>query len=128
MGGRKLDHIHLVPNMPPAGEETVIPGTRYKPDARDVLDPTHIYEFLGNYWHGYPIGHPMFYEIRSISSTTGKVTCYNELYDRTMERMDVIKSLGYSISYVWEHEFNETMKVRCPRPILGVVHKHCYAV
>ena len=25
---------------------------------------------------------------------------------------------------VWEHEFKETMKVRCHRPILGVVRKH----
>ena len=110
--------------MPPSGEETVIPGTRYRPDARDTLDPTHLYEFLGNYWHGYPEGHPKFNDVRSISSKTGKETRYKELYEKTMERLDIIKSLGYSISYVWEHEFADVVKTRFPRPIIKAVHEH----
>ena len=72
----------------------------YRPDARDALYHTYIYEFLWIYWHGYPEGHSKFNDVRRISSNTGKKTRYKELSEKTMERLYIIKSLGYSISYV----------------------------
>ena len=83
------------------GEEFKIPGTRYRVDGYDHKTRT-VYEFHGNKWHGYPPGHD-------------KHDVESRLYKATMTRMHKIQSLGYTVCYIWEHEWD-------PSNIPGCVH------
>ena len=109
--GRPLQHIHFVPGQDvPSGLETVVPGTRYKPDARDPLNPMILYEFLGNLWHGYPPEHDRHLE-------------YIDQYNQTMDRLHIFKNMGYKVMFIWEHEFKEVERVYCPKPIMSIIHE-----
>ena len=60
-----------------------------------------IYEFLGDYWHG----NPKVHDFDKVNLNTG--VSFKELNQKTFERFDEIKKLGYNIKYVWENEYNK---------------------
>jgi hypothetical protein len=57
-----------------------------------------VYEFHGSYWHGDPTVYQR--EEMLLSKTAG------QLYDETIERENIIKSLGYNLVVIWESEWN----------------------
>jgi hypothetical protein len=57
-----------------------------------------VYEFHGSYWHGDPTVYQR--EEMLLSKTAG------QLYDETIERENIIKSLGYNLVVMWESEWN----------------------
>jgi hypothetical protein len=71
----------------------------YKVDAYDHTINT-IYEFYGDYWHGNPIRFNNKDEINKSNKLT-----YVKLYEKTMIREEELKSLGYKIISIWEHDF-----------------------
>lgn len=71
-----------------------IPNSNYIADGYDSETNT-IYEYLGKFWHGYPLD----YDSEDINPIR-KIT-YGELHRLTFERLDQIKHLGYNLIYIW---------------------------
>ncbi|CAJ1342810.1 unnamed protein product [Effrenium voratum] len=71
----------------------------YHPERREVV------EFLGNYYHGFPVEHPRH---SSFICVGGKPA--PDVYGDTMERLDLFTAEGLSVFYIWEHEFVEWRK------------------
>ena len=78
-----------------------IPNTIFKSDGYDPKTNT-IYEFLGDYWHG----NPKIFDFDKVNVNNG--VSFKELNQKTFERFDEIKKLGYNIKYVWENDYNES--------------------
>jgi hypothetical protein len=81
--------------------EYKIPGTKYKVDGYCANNNT-VYEFHGDCFHGNPdlfkeYDRPHFYK----NHLTAK-----ELYDKTIERENKIKELGFNLVVMWENDFN----------------------
>ena len=77
-----------------------IPNTIFKSDGYDPKTNT-IYEFLGDYWHG----NPKLYDFDKVNLNNG--VSFKELNQKTFERFDEIKKLGYNIKYIWENDYNK---------------------
>ena len=60
-----------------------------------------IYEYLGDYWHGNPVK----FNANHINKRCGK-TC-GELYHKTFQRLNNLKSMGYIVKYIWEHDWKQ---------------------
>ena len=71
---------------------------KYVVDGYDPIENT-IYEFNGDFWHG----NPTKYNSNEINSVL-KIT-FGELYNRTMNRENELKILGYNIISIWESDF-----------------------
>jgi hypothetical protein len=85
------------------GGEYSIPNTRYKADGY-CKETNTIYEFHGDYWHG----NPNIYDSTFINEVTGK--SMGELYQKTIERENLIKSLGYNLIVLWESDYHTNYK------------------
>lgn len=79
--------------------EYQIPGTKLKADGY-CQETNTIYEFYGDYWHG----NPLKYHSNRLNITLNK--SMGELYQKTIEREHLIKSLGYNLITIWESDFN----------------------
>ncbi len=64
-----------------------------------------IYEFHGDYWHGNPIKFNRD-DMHPISKKT-----FGELYDKTIIRDAMIKSMGYNLVTMWESDYERSVKV-----------------
>jgi len=84
--------------------EYVIPNTRYKADGYSESTNT-IYEYLGDFWHG----NPRLYNTDEINRKTN--CTFGLLYDKTIEKKDIILSLGYNYLCIWEHDWNNFIKI-----------------
>ena len=79
--------------------EFSIPNTRYKADGY-CKETNTIYEFHGTIYHGDP-------------RCCNPVDCnylgknYGELYERTIQREEQIRNLGYNLVVMWEHDWNK---------------------
>jgi hypothetical protein len=73
-------------------------GQNYRADGYHAPTNT-IYEFYGDYWHG----NPKMYDMNAINGTSRKT--YGELYHKTIERENYIKSLGYNVIITWDTPF-----------------------
>jgi hypothetical protein len=128
----KLTH-HLCCRNPTtwSGEEKrgLLPGRHHRPDAFIEPNlPIHlegqtsgprgaVYLFHGNEWHGYPPGHG-----KGEGENCHGVS-YQELYERTLAQEEMYRAEGYRVFAVWEHEYVESERARCPRHIQGVVRE-----
>lgn len=83
--------------------EFVIPETRYKADGY-VEDLNTIFEFHGDFWHG----NPKIYNELAINPRTG--ITYGELYKTTVEKSNFIRSKGYNLIEIWEHDWKKLIK------------------
>lgn len=93
-----LDKLH--------GGETRI--GKYRVDGFCSIKNT-VYEFYGCFWHGCLQCFPNRNEINAVNKTN-----FEQLYQRTNEREIFIKSLGYKLVVIWEHEWiNFLQKVVC---------------
>lgn len=68
----------------------------------DGFDPNTntVYEYLGDYWHG----NPKVFNKNDINKTNGKK--FGELYEKSMEKINHLESMGYNVVYVWENDIN----------------------
>lgn len=71
------------------------------------LDENIIYEFNGDFWHG----NPNIYKGDDINKVNG--IKYGELYKKTIEREECLKSLGYKIVSIWESDFKKINNRLC---------------
>jgi hypothetical protein len=111
-----IKHKHLEPGkVGYSGFEHRVCSTKYRADGY-IVESNVVIEFHGNVWHGYPQGHPKFDEI---SPLTGKRN--SSMYSATMNRMHAIKSLGYSVWYVWEHEY-ATIRSKPLASVQAILH------
>jgi len=78
--------------------EYCIQNTKYKVDGYDEKTNT-IYEFHGCFWHGCVKCYTDREEMNPISKKT-----YEELFKKTIERIEIFKSLGYNVVEKWECE------------------------
>jgi hypothetical protein len=85
-----------------------IPGTRLLVDGF-CSETNTVYEFHGSYFHGAP----HLFNPSDINVTCKKT--YGELYRNTIERENVIRSLGYNLVVIWEYEWTELKKTRVMR-------------
>jgi hypothetical protein len=69
----------------------------------DGFDPTSntIYEFNGDFWHG----NPKVYKSSDINPKS-KIS-FGELYNKTLQREEYLKSKGYTIVSIWESDFKK---------------------
>lgn len=67
----------------------------------DGFDPitNTVYEFNGDYWHG----NPHKFNRDDINKTIG--IPFGELYDRTIEKENNLRSIGYNVVKVWESDY-----------------------
>jgi len=91
------NHIHIQHAL--NGGEFKIPTTRYKADGY-CAELNTIYEFYGDKWHGNLNVYAPSENCHPFSSKTAR-----QLYEFTLQREAKIKSLGYKIVSVWEHDF-----------------------
>jgi len=80
------------------GGEYHIPGTYYHADGY-CAETNTIYEFHGTYWHG----DPRITDPDAINAVVQKT--FGELYARTLKREELIRSMGYNLVTMWEHDF-----------------------
>ena len=84
------------------GNEFIIPNTKYKADGY-CKETNTIYEFHGTIYHGDP-------------RCCNPIECnyfgknYGELYQKTLEREQQIRDLGYNLVVMWEYDWNNINK------------------
>ena len=115
--GHRVRYIACVGGSRTEGREMrgLIPDRRIQPDGYQEEAKT-VWLFHGNYFHGYPPDHPK-HETYLNNGKWGP-----DLYKKTMEQMALYASHGYTVRYVWEHEYIETTRARCPVSLREVVH------
>lgn len=80
-----------------------IDGRIYKFDAY-IPETNTIYEFYGDFWHGNPRKYTDGeYNLKNKIS-------FSDLYKRTIDREEFLKSKGYKIISIWEDEFIKNNK------------------
>lgn len=82
------------------GGEYKISGTRYKADGYCKYTNT-VYEFHGDKFHGNP---KVFMDTELCHPFDKHITA-KELYQMTIDREEVIKSLGYNLVVMWESDW-----------------------
>ncbi|CAJ1374547.1 unnamed protein product, partial [Effrenium voratum] len=88
----------------------------YHPERREVV------EFLGNYYHGFPVEHPRHSSFICVGSKPAP-----DAYRDTMERLDLFTGEGLRVFYIWEHEFVEWRKRAAAGealPITSLLRRH----
>ncbi len=84
-------------------KEFIIPNTKYKADGY-CQETNTIYEFHGDYWHG----NPNVFDSNEINKTT-KCT-FGELYQKTLEKEENIKAMGFNLITIWENDWDKINK------------------
>lgn len=85
------------------GENSVeyrIPTTRFSADGY-CKETNTIYEFHGDYWHG----NPNVYNLNNFNKT--KKISFGELYQRTIDKEQLIKDSGYNLITIWENDWKK---------------------
>ena len=123
----KIQHIHYILGGTHAGSEKrgLLPDhPKMRPDGF-CPDPSGqskglVYQYHGNFWHGYPPDHPQHstYLENDNSNKWGP-----DLYNATLAKDKLYVAAGYRVFVVWEHEFNECLRVRCPRSVTSVLRE-----
>lgn len=87
-------HIQHIGNF----QEYQIPNSRFKADGY-CEETNTIYEYHGDYWHG----NPKKFNSNDINKTT-KCT-FGQLYQKTLEREQQIKDMGFNLVSIWENDW-----------------------
>jgi len=71
----------------------------------DGYDPTTntVYEFWGDFWHG----NPRIFNQSDINTRTN--ISFGELYNNTLNKINILVKNGYKIIDIWEDEWKETI-------------------
>lgn len=83
--------------------EFIIPKTKLCVDGYNKVTNT-IYEFQGDFWHGNP-------EIYDLDSINKKINVtFRELYNKTLEKINILENMGYNVVYIWENDWTKAIK------------------
>ena len=93
-----LDYL----NIPNTKENRQLKIKKFNVDGYDPKTNT-IYEFLGDYWHGNL--HNKRFNPKSIHPIY-KIT-FQKLYEKTIKKLNRLKSLGYNVKYIWENDWKK---------------------
>jgi hypothetical protein len=85
--------------------EYKIEGTKLVADAYDP-DTHTLYQFHGDYWHG----NPKRFASLIIHKQSGKT--FGELYDRTLENEEKLRTKGYRLITMWEHDWKNVVNMQ----------------
>ncbi|MGI0075815.1 MAG: DUF7487 domain-containing protein [Nitrosopumilaceae archaeon] len=96
--------------------EYLIPNTRYHADGY-CKETNTVYEFHGDMWHG----NPNIFESDELCNPFSDLTA-GELYQRTIERENKIKQLGYNVITIWESDWNHNSNERATGQLVITVH------
>jgi len=77
---------------------TILPNNRIFVDGYCPKSNT-VYEFYGDFWHG----NPLLFKSSDTNILAGKT--FGELYSQTIFRENLIKSAGYNMITIWEHDY-----------------------
>lgn len=80
-----------------------IPNTFMHADGYNNKTNT-IYEFQGDFWHG----NPNIFNQNDINPKTN--TTYGSLYEKTQNKIKLLKNKGYNIKEIWESEWDKGIK------------------
>jgi hypothetical protein len=78
--------------------EYLIPNTKFKADGY-CKETNTIYEYHGDFWHG----NPKIYKQNCINKRNGKT--FGELYQKTLEREQQIRDMGFNLITIWESDW-----------------------
>jgi hypothetical protein len=98
-----MKYYNIIIDHAENSKEYTIPTTRYRADGY-CKNTNTVYEFHGSYWHG----DPTRYNANLMNDTTN--CTFGELYERTIEKENVIKMLGYNLVVMWESKWNKINK------------------
>lgn len=84
------------------GEYTV-PNTKLCVDGYNKETNT-IYEFEGDFWHG----NPNIYDLNSVNTKLN--VPFQELYDKTLNKLNILQNMGYNVVYIWENDWRKGIK------------------
>lgn len=85
------------------GGEYSIPTTKYKADGF-CKETNTIYEFHGDFWHG----NPDIYDTDQLNPISKKT--FGALYQKTIEKEQHLKQLGYNVVVMWENKWNKIIR------------------
>ncbi len=77
-------------------------GKLLRPDAIDKQNKI-VWEFYGDFWHG----NPDIFNQEKINPRSKST--FGELYAKTLEKENILKTNGYQIISIWENEWNKEM-------------------
>ena len=86
------------------GGEYRVPTTRYAADGF-CAETNTIYEFNGDYFHGNP---DIYKDPTEINKRCNKT--FKELYDKTVKKENIFRSLGYNLVVMWENDWKNINK------------------
>lgn len=95
--------FHKVPDTLNNRQVRILKNKKFKVDGYDPTTNT-VYEFWGDYWHG----NPKVFEASVINKTNHKT--FGELYEKTMQKRQLILDAGYNLVEIWESDWNEQVK------------------
>lgn len=98
----EIDFLNYI-NVTKENRQFTIPSTKCQVDGI-CLETKTVYEFLGDYWHG----NPKLYN-RNLPILNSKLSC-GDVYDRTWDRFEKLKIMGYTVKYIWENDWKEWSK------------------
>jgi hypothetical protein len=94
---------------------------RLRPDGFvECKDGSHkgtVYEYHGDYYHGYPPWHPK-HETAVFRGNWGP-----DMYKQTMDRMQLFKDAGFRVMYIWESDWLSTKARGASRSIGDVLRE-----
>jgi hypothetical protein len=96
----KLKNIHI--QHAENDGEYKITTTNFKADGY-CKETNTIYEFHGTEYHGDP-------RLRNAENYSFIGKKYGDLYQKTLEREQQIRDLGYNLVVIWEHDWNKIIK------------------
>lgn len=92
-----------IPNDETHREVKLLKNRKFRVDGFNPETKT-VYEFNGDSWHGnLSIFNPN--DINPITKTT-----YGKLYQKTLEREQLLKEAGYTVISIWESDFKKILK------------------
>lgn len=74
-----------------------------------------VYQFHGGEYHGYPPGHAKHATVLSLTGKWGP-----DAYAATLAKDRLYLEAGYRVFVIWEHEFYECERTKCPRNVTEV--------
>jgi hypothetical protein len=85
-----LDYLSINPS------DRQVRISKYKIDG---IKENKAFEFLGDYWHG----NPKFYKKDDFNKVSKKT--FGSLYNKTINKFDYLKGVGFTIYYMWESDW-----------------------
>lgn len=85
------DQFHRTVNLRLGGKKCLVDG--FDPETNTV------YEFHGDFWHG----NPTVYESDKMNPLVKKT--FGQLYQRTLDKENLIRSHGYNLVNIWESDW-----------------------